>query len=322
MFAEGIEPERVASYRARYAAVDPWMTLVEATPHGQIRATERCHPSSSFRDSEFYSDWLAGQNNLKAATGMRIDIDARNAVVVCWHYAVEQAPLLDEPVATMLDRLKPHLIDAVRSAALLRHGLEKSPRLGPLIERINGGAVLVDAQRRIRETNAEAATAMAAGEIYSNSGGILALRDSPAQRWLEEAIVRLLAGQGPQTAVATFPARDKVLRVSVTRSPDHGGPDFALLVHPPPHVLVVIRPLPGDSLQLDAEALRLAFGLSGAETHLCEFLANGFSLVETARFLRVSEGTIRQRAKAVFQKTGTHRQGELIALVSPFANDY
>lgn len=322
MFVEGIEPEHIASYRARYAAVDPWMALVEATQHGQIRTTESCHPSSSFRDSEFYSGWLAPQDNLKAATGIRIDIDARNAVVMCWHYTVEQAPLLDGPVAMVLERLKPHLIDAVRSAAMLRHGLEQSPRLGRLIERIGGGAMLVDAKRRIREANAEAGTAMAAGEIYSGNCGVLTLRDPAAQRWLEDVVTRLLAGQEVQTTVATFRTSDKIFRTSVTRAPDHEGPGFALLVHPRPHVLVVIRSLPGGSLQLDAEALRLAFGLSGAETHLCEFLANGFSLVETARFLHISEGTVRQRAKAVFQKTGTHRQGELIALVSHFADDH
>lgn len=320
MFVEGIEPERVAAYRARFAAVDPWMTQVDAMQHGEIRATEHTHPSSSFRDSEFYTDWLAQQDNLKAATGIRIDIDARDAVIMCWHYPVEKAPLLDGPAAAMLDRLKPLLIDAVRSAAMLRQGLEQSPRLGSLIERIGGGAMLVDARRRIREMNAEAVMAGIAGEIYSDSGGILTLRDPVAQRWLEETIVRLIAGEGPP-AVATFLADNKVLRLNVTRAPDRGGPEFSLLVHPRPHVLVVIRCLTGRSLQLDTEALRLAFGLSAAEAHLCEFLANGFSLVETASILGISEGTARQRTKAVFQKTGTHRQGELIALVSPFAHN-
>ena len=148
---------------------------------------------------------------------------------------------------------------------------------------------------------------------------MLALRDPAAQRWLEEAVTRLLSGQEMQTTVATFRNYTKVFRISATRALDYGGPDFALLVHPRPHILVVIRSLTGGTLQLDAEALQLAFGLSGAETNLCQLLVNGYSLIETARLLHISEGTVRQRAKAVFQKTGTHRQGELIALVSHFA---
>src|SRR5690606_12680845 len=112
-----------------------------------------------------------------------------------------------------------------------------------------------------------------------------------------------------------------VVRVGVTRAPGFGGPDLPLLVRPRPQALVVIEPLVGGTLRLDADSLKLAFGLSAAETRLCELLANGRSLAEAADALRLSEGTVRQRAKAVFQKTGTHRQGQLIALVSRFAAD-
>lgn len=321
LFVEGIEPDRIASYCDHYAAVDPWMSLIEATEHGQIRVTERDHPSSTFRNSEFYNDWLKTQNNLKAATGIRIDVDARNAVVICWHYTIEQAERFDRTAATLLDRLKPRLLDAVRSAALLRHGLEQSTRLGPLIERFGGAVLLVDSRRRIREINAVAAAGLAKGEIFSGTGDILVMRDAAAQRWLEEIVTDVLAGTRQGSAAAVFADCDKVFRMSVTRAPDHGGPDFTLLVRPRPYALVIIQTLTGVSLRLDEAALRLAYGLSGAETRLCEALANGHSLVEAAKILGISEGTVRQRVKAVFQKTGTHRQGELIALVSPFAAD-
>lgn len=321
LFVEGLEAHHIASYRKHYAKVDPWMAYIDMMEHGQISISERDHPSSSFRNSEFYSDWLAFQDRLKAATGMRIDVDANNAVIICWHYKVGQASLLDKLAAEMLDRLKPGLIDAVRSAAMLRHGLEKSPKLGPMIERIAGGAILVDATRQIVEANHEAVNAMDVGDIYSGAGQLLTLRDPAAQRWLEEMLSLLLAGKDRQGATATFQQRDKVVRISMTRAHDYSGVDYALLIRPRPHVLVAIKSLTGNMVQLDAEELLLAFGLSKAETNLCEFLVNGFSLAEIARQLNISEGTVRQRTKSVFQKTGTHRQGELIALVMHFANE-
>ena len=318
MFVDGIDPDRVASYREHYAAIDPWVAFAGTMPDGEVRVSERDCPSSTFYDSEFYADWLAGQDNLKAATGIRIDVDAHNTVIVCLHYPVEQAPACDRPAAAVLEGVKPGLVDAVRSAAMLRHGLERTPRLGPLIEHIEGAAVLVDARRRIREANAEASAAMAQGDVLQGATcGTLVLGDPAAQRWLEETAARLLAGRRPDSTVSAFAVGERVFRVSVTLAPQ--GDDAPLLVRPRPQLLVVVRPLTGVSLRLDAGALHLAFGLSGAETRLCEILANGRSLVEAAAMLRISEGTVRQRAKAVFHKTGTHRQGQLIALVSGFA---
>lgn len=319
LFVEGMEPHLIASYHERYFTLDPWMNFIEGMAHGQISISEREHPSSSFRNSEFYNDWLAFQDSLKAATGIRIDVDAGNAVVVCWHYKVGQASLLDSLAAEMLNRLKPDLINAVRSAAMLRHGLERTPKLGHLIEHIAGGAILIDATRQICEANCEATTAMERGELYSGASQVLTLRDQTAQRWLEDNLSRLLASQDRQSVSRTFQQNGKVLRIIMTRAYDYGERQSALLIRPRPYVLVVIKSLTGNSVQLDIEALRLAFALSGAEAKLCELLVNGLSLAEAAEQLHISLGTVRQRTKALFHKTGTHRQGELIALATHFA---
>lgn len=320
MFVEGIEPEHIASYRQHYVTIDPWMKLAETTRHGQIGTTERCHPSASFRDSEFYNDWLGRQDNLKAATGIRIDIDASNAVIICLHYSVDAAPSLDGPATKMLNRLKPALIDAVRSSAMLRSCLEQKSRLGSVIEHIGSNALLVDGQRHIYEANIAAVSGMETDEIYGSVGNILVLHDAIAQRWLDETIDQLLAKQETRTAVATFMTGEHVYRVSVMPALDHADSGFELLVHPRPLVLVDIKLLSNCVLHLDAGALQLAYGLTRAEIQFCEILANGYSLVETAHLLCITEGTVRQRAKAVFHKTGTRRQGELIARILHFAH--
>lgn len=320
MFVEGLEPEHIASYRQHYVAVDPWMSLVEATRHGQIRTTERHHPSASFRDSEFYNDWLSCQDNLKAATGIRIDVDPSNAIVVCLHYSVDAAPLLDGPATEVLNKLKPALIDAVRSAAMLRSNLEQKSHLGSVIEHIQGSVLLVDARRYIHQANVAATSEVDAGQIYGSVNNILVLQDAIAQRWLEETIDQLLTKQGERTAVASFMTGEHVYRIRVMHTLSYGGEGFDLLVHPRPLILVNIKMLSGSSLQLDIGALQLAYGLTKAEIRLCETLANGYSLIESAHLLNITEGTVRQRTKSLFHKTGTRRQGELIARVSHFAH--
>ncbi len=62
--------------------------------------------------------------------------------------------------------------------------------------------------------------------------------------------------------------------------------------------------------------LAQTFGLSPAEAKIVSLLAVGKSVGEIALAQKVTENTVRVQLKSVFAKTGTHRQGELIALVA------
>ena len=86
-----------------------------------------------------------------------------------------------------------------------------------------------------------------------------------------------------------------------------------------PMVLVLIRDLdarrrgPGDF-----SALALQYGLTRSEIMFCERLAKGDSLAETAGILGIKLETARDRVKSIFHKTGTHRQGQLVAMLGVF----
>lgn len=61
--------------------------------------------------------------------------------------------------------------------------------------------------------------------------------------------------------------------------------------------------------------LRQAFQLTPSEARISLCLAAGKSLEEAAQEMAIAQETARSHLKSVFRKTGTHRQGELIALV-------
>jgi len=65
-----------------------------------------------------------------------------------------------------------------------------------------------------------------------------------------------------------------------------------------------------------ADMLSAAFGLSPAEAKLTAIIAKGHSLDEAAEQLSIARETARNQLKAVFAKTNTHRQSELVALLS------
>lgn len=94
----------------------------------------------------------------------------------------------------------------------------------------------------------------------------------------------------------------------------------------PPPYLVSFQPLDGQGVMvtvLDAARRRLpshsflreAFGFTPAEAALALDLADGLAAADCATLRGVSVHTVRSQLRALFGKTGTSRQAELVTLV-------
>jgi DNA-binding CsgD family transcriptional regulator len=68
------------------------------------------------------------------------------------------------------------------------------------------------------------------------------------------------------------------------------------------------RPAPAPLMSL--------FGLTPAEARLASTLAGGLDPARAAQEIGVSRVTARNQLRTIFAKTGTHRQSELVALLS------
>lgn len=318
-FAHGIGPAYLASYHSHFMGVNPWLEFWGTAPAGAVRISERDYPARSFRNSEFYTDWLAPQKNMEAAVGLRIDVDPHNMIHLTWHYDVARAEAYDAVAASIATKLVPSISQVVRVASMVRDALRHEHMFGPLIERIDGAALVLDRERRIREANAEAIAWLRVGDPLASVGDILNARHPAAQKWLEETVARLADRELVATPEATIRIDERIVRLAAARIPGAAAGGAASLMPTRPAVLVVARLLVGGRRGLDHAGLRFAYGLSTAELRLCEFLVEGCSLAEAAAMLGVSDGTVRQRVKLIFHKTRTHRQGELIALLARFA---
>ena len=74
--------------------------------------------------------------------------------------------------------------------------------------------------------------------------------------------------------------------------------------------------------QAQADCLEDRFHLTHSEARLVLHLVQGASLKSSAESLGVKYETVRTYLKSVFQKTGTHRQAELVLTVfSAMADD-
>jgi DNA-binding CsgD family transcriptional regulator len=117
-----------------------------------------------------------------------------------------------------------------------------------------------------------------------------------------------------------------------SRSPSTHGASLETGCEPPLHVFV--RALSGTAstarasriaiyvvdrqqqASLDAELLRRVYGFSPAEIRVLNELMAGETVESIAAILSISVYTVRSHLKRLFGKTGTNRQGELIAQIA------
>jgi DNA-binding CsgD family transcriptional regulator len=81
-----------------------------------------------------------------------------------------------------------------------------------------------------------------------------------------------------------------------------------------------IKPMEGAGMP-QAVFLKSRFDLTPAEARIVLRLVAGDSLQSAAKALGVTYGTVRTHLKAVFQKTGTCRQAELVIVVIRAMNE-
>jgi DNA-binding CsgD family transcriptional regulator len=178
--------------------------------------------------------------------------------------------------------------------------------------RLRRGAILIDAKGRVLQENA----CVCFGDGLDVSGGILQVPRGSDRGRLQKFLAAVLTAPG--MAAAPAPTTLMLPRPSGARPWLLDGIAFTDAVgslHSNAAALVVITDLERTHRPKDG-ALHQLFGLSATECALACGLLAGKSLQETAAHLLISESHARQRLKAVFQKTNTSRQGELIALLS------
>ena len=183
-----------------------------------------------------------------------------------------------------------------------------------LVDRQPGGALILHSDLRIADSNAEGLDMLRHGGVLREKGGRFQFNQLDMQSWLRQAI-GALAGRKPVERT------ERVLEIGGERyivwlSPirvEYGQMNFAF--QPQPLFLLTIRKLSPLETTALAKGISQYFRLTPSEEILCNHLAQGHDLAECQKILGISRETARSRLKAIFHKTGTRRQAELVALL-------
>jgi DNA-binding CsgD family transcriptional regulator/uncharacterized membrane protein len=142
----------------------------------------------------------------------------------------------------------------------------------------------------------------------------LVVRDQKAQILLHRLIDRLRIksdlDECPANPIAV--RREGKPPIVIRFLPIHGGARGPFLGA---RVILTLTPM-GPREPAPAALLAQAFALTAAEAKLAVIIAQGSTTEHAAEVLGISRETARNQLKAVFAKTETHRQSELVALLS------
>ncbi len=288
-------------YERYYGALNPWMRKVAATPIGAGVVGEQVVARTDFRRTEYYNDFIRAMG-FETGIGLTLHRDNGRYFLLSTLTRDDDADANVERAA-VLTRIAPHLGRVFRYYR--EHRLDAfAANLGEAVaDAAQVGMVLVDDRRAVVHASPAGARMLANGGAMALSPtGQVRLRDDAMQ----DALDALLASPFAASRMVVFPRAAGEVRLVRIRM-DHAVEFFA-----GPRVAIVVTDrarLPQPAL---VDALASRCGLTPSERRVLEGIVNGQRVADIAERHGVSEGTVRTQLKAVFAKTQTHSQAELV----------
>lgn len=309
-----VDPDLLRAYNEYFVGKDVWAAGAANSPAGRIFSGDELCPSGELTRSEFYNDYLRpihafheiGTLVLKGGPilGCLTTLRPKNA----GSFGMEEIGLLEQ--------LLPHLQRALQIHRRLV-GLEGQLRAASdVLDRFPVGVILLDSKGRILCIN------IAAKNIADEADGLRLTKNGlVAALASENSLMQKLISESSLTSQAKDSGAGGVLKLS---RPSMKTP-LEVLVAPFPRAGFEINPErptaavfvsdPARSGRTNDIVLRQLFGLTKTESKVATLLMEGKSLGDVSSELQISGNTARTHLKRILDKSGTHRQGELIRLL-------
>jgi DNA-binding CsgD family transcriptional regulator/PAS domain-containing protein len=305
------DPGGMQVYRNQMVPLDPTNRYLVAHPdetivHDGLVITER------EKDRDVYYDWHCRLSDTRyRLVGQAHPTPSAQAGVAL--HRTRKAGRFEPSDIEQFRFLHRHLAQALTIGFRLGTLGTMQKSTAEVLDRNPAAIVLLDEHKRIVFANRAAQSLQASGDgvLLSPRGVVLARKqDNDLLRGMIE--LALAANTVPAEGVLRVPRLSGKRPYAILVSPI--SRNYSLLSDVRPAVCVVITD-PELPTPLLKQRLMSAFSLTEAEARLGALLAEGENLHRAADRLRITYGTCRSRLAAIFQKTETRSQAELVALL-------
>jgi DNA-binding CsgD family transcriptional regulator len=208
--------------------------------------------------------------------------------------------------------LVPHLQQALRTQSHLAQLDNRTRDITAVIDVIRHGIVIIDTARRVERMNSAAEQMLTADDgLYVHSGQLEALQTA-TNKQLQSSITRACeesrnGARGGDSLACGRPSGKRPYVIHVLPLATSEDPSAA-------RALVIIID-PEQETEPPKTLLRRIFSLTNAEADVAVRVLRGDGLKPISADLALTMATIKTHLQHIFDKTGTHRQAELVRLL-------
>lgn len=307
-----VDPAQVVRLQEYYAALNPWVAT--GPPKADVMTGEMILPDAELVRTEYYNDFLRKMDTHYLLVAVPI-LEASSFTHLSVLRPSRVGPY-DEESVRLLQAVVPHLRRALRIHQRLVATDLKAKAASDALDRMRMGVILLGERGTLVGVN------RAAREILGESDGLwmdrgeLTAATGVATNALRRFIANAIAKRAQLVAVCggalLLPRRSGRRPLEASVVPTHiaaldegRGAACAIVFVVDPELELAA----GESLLSDLH------GLSRAEARLARLLASGRTLTEAAAEMGISLNTVRTQLKALFRKTETARQTDLVSLL-------
>ena len=313
--APRIDPEAMRVYGEHWSRHDPLWRSAPKIASGTVFALDSVVPSKEYMALPVFQEWRQpnGLGGARLGANLLSDGTALASMAV---YKRQGDGSFSAEEARFFEALAPHL---ARSVQIYRHLRSNDLRHEMILhDSVTQAVFLVDAKGRIIFAN-KAAHAL----VDSRDG--LAVRDGCLVAGREKdrlaALIascgqKILTPSGMGGALQIWRGADRACLdvLVIPLKINEKQADVAWLGLLRPIAMVTVKD-PDTTQREQEQALRQRYNMTKAEAQLALELAKGHGRRAAAQRRGVSVATVRGQLSSIFEKTGTHRQTELIRLL-------
>lgn len=318
----GYEPGWIDLFHSKYAALNPLNGAAHGVEVGEVICLSEHGLIGAFEGDPMYEEWVKPQGILDVAETV---LDRSIGHLGTLTYTrVESDGVFGSENLNRIRLLFPHVRRSVLISRVLKMHRRGEGELAEVISALTSGVFMLSAAGEVLRRNPAAAAMLADRRLMSHAGGRLKFTAAAADRALVEALRTsvggggLAGGQAASIPLSSGAGGERyvahLLPLSAASAADDlgaGGARFAMFVSPT-----------NPDLSRALETLAETYGLTATERRMALALVEIGTPPMIAEALGVSVATVRTHLRGLFQKTGTHRQTEIITLLRGFASPF
>jgi len=291
--------------------------IVMALPQPQPTTIRDILPDELFLGSKLYQDFLEPVD-IKHFLGM----DIYRSESLCIKLGVERSgsqEAFSEDDKAIFRMVAPHLQRALRFRSEVDGGLQLQTFYEHILDKMEVGVVLLDEHSKVLSSNRSARDELKRGECLKIVNGRLVTVEPADSSRLRDAFNLAVSASKSQCR-----AQPGVCIGLHNRS---GSSVTEAVVKPflrdefsargnNPAVAVFIHANQQEGSPVNSEVLTDVYGFTRKEASVAALIGAGLNLNQVASELTVSVNTVKTHLRGIYEKTGFHRQSQVVALLS------